>query len=871
MIGTGGTWSAPRLAWNCQPENPTERRIDERSKEAFMRSMPWMLLVLCMPCPGFVPADDTREPGSRDLNSTRRPVERIAFEPVDRGRAKAHWVGQDGQDWTGPGPSVGPDGLQDVHIRLDGLAAGLAIKAIRIEAPGPVRWESGTNPRLFRNAELICDARIPGRGDLYLQPDRDVAGVRLRVLIAYDQDKTESTTLVAGRCDAGLRMPAARLPETIDLATKVDWLGQDGAEPGMRGDVHVVIYGVPAPLAFVGSVLTDAVRGTWIQRENDRVAIPVEVSAMPLKIKRGPDGKTMDLFFRPYRDESRETMTLRLIAADGRNMLVRFPGGPCDLGKLAPRPSPSRIDARPGDNLQALVDHYGTVRLTKGTYRLSAPLVLEQPVRLTSEGGATILFDQAESEPPWSSAIKVHAGNTTLDGFAVRFAGPVRWNEEISWGPAVIGVTDNIDPPHDEHKENLVFTHLDLEIPPVGNNAGWTAAVRLMRLIRAKSGVIAGNVLRGGPIEFFEGPWRVVDNDYRGTVPGTFSPGVFTGHGTYDLILRDNRARDVGASGKTWRFLVLTWQGFGDVVERNLSEGLGALEGDTIPWSNFPEIILTESYHVRYEGRVMGLSADGRLLQTGRAQEFPGRTGDVVSLLAGPAAGEWRRIVQALDTVTYLVDRPIPAGTTVVSITAGFIGERFESNRIDIRGGRKSSGFVFVGNHFGTRIVNNELLGGEGAFKLTACPTEAPMMWGWTHAPFLGGVIEGNTFEDAERGGTLGVEHDPRSVKSNEGRTYMTVRLDKNVVRWSAPFLRRLRRDKIAPGGVVIGYTPSSDPGELVVRASQNRLEAPTAELYVPSLVVHGARYNAKMLVNRQFRLPTATPDTPVAGPDARR
>ena len=140
----------------------------------------------------------------------------------------------------------------------------------------------------------------------------------------------------------------------------------------------------------------------------------------------------------------------------------------------------------------------------------------------------------------------------------------------------------------------------------------------------------------------------------------------------------------------------------------------------------------------------MDLSADGRLLATGRPQGVPGRTGDVVSLLQGPAAGEWRRIVQAIDASTYLVDRPIPAGTTIVSIAQGLIGEVFQGNRIDIRGGRKSFALVFCGNHFGTRIIDNHLLGGESAFKLTACPTETPMMWGWTHAPFLGGVIERN-------------------------------------------------------------------------------------------------------------------------------
>ena len=69
-----------------------------------------------------------------------------------------------------------------------------------------------------------------------------------------------------------------------------------------------------------------------------------------------------------------------------------------------------------------------------------------------------------------------------LDGFAVRFAGPVRWNNEVAWGPAVIGMTDNFDPGYGEARQNFAFTHLDLEIPPIEKKEGWVEAVRLMRL-----------------------------------------------------------------------------------------------------------------------------------------------------------------------------------------------------------------------------------------------------------------------------------------------------------------------------------------------------------------------------------------------------
>jgi hypothetical protein len=780
----------------------------------------------------------------------------------------ARWIGQDGQDWTGSGPAVGPDGLQDIHVHLSGLAAGVAIKAIRIEGPAGARWEQGTNPKLLSNAEMVRDPKDASQGELYFQLDRDLSGQRLKFLVAYDGDKFDALTVIAGRCVPALRMPTSPLTKLSESAIAAAWLGQDGANPGSPGDIHVALTGLPASISIVGAVLTDAVRGTWIYRANDGVSIPADPSALPLLVRLSSEGSSADLFFPPYRDERDETMTLRFIAADGCTLLVRFPGESCDLGRRARQPEPSRIEARPGDDLQALVEKHGTVVLTRGTYRLSRPLVLNRPVTLTSDGGATLLFEQGRAEPRWTTAIKLHAANTTLNGFAVRFRGPVRWNNEVSWGPAVIGMTDSLDPPHDEPKVNITFTHIDLEIPPVENNKGWVDAPRLMRLLGARNGVIAGNVLRGGTIEFFGGPWHIVDNDYRGTLPGTVAQGVFAGHETHDVLLRSNRARSIPPDGKTWRFLVLSTTGVNDVVEQNAIEGIGALAHDTIPWSNAPEIILTEAYHLKYEGKVLDLSADGRVLVIGRPQAGMVRTGDVVSLLRGPAAGQWRRIVQAIDPNVYLVDPPIPEGTKVVSISAGFVSEVFRENRIDVRGGKKSTGLVFVGNHFGTRVIHNQLLGGESAFKLTACPTETPIMWGWSHAPFLGGVIEGNIIEDAERGGVLGVEHDPRYVKSNEGRTYMSVRVDDNVVRWSEPFLSRIEASgpKAPCAGLTVGYPPSNDPGELVVRAGRNRLEAPPRGQLVASLVIEAADYNAQRIVGRRFRLPSTGSASPLEG-----
>lgn len=791
---------------------------------------------------------------------------------------QARWVGHDRQDRVGPGPSVGPDGLQDVRIHLAGVSRKVQVKAMRVEGTGGAKWESGANPELLPNAEYWPDPKKPGEGDLFLQPDRDLKGQSLKVRVLYVNDTLDSATVVAGRCTPKLRMPEPPMPRISDLAATARWLGQDGQDVTGPGSVHVSISGLGRLPSTAAAVLTDSVRGTWVYRTDDRASLAVPQSDVtgPLVVRPGAGRGTIDLFFPPYRDETDATFTLRFIAQDGRMSVVHFTGGACDLGLCSPRPAVSRIDANPRDDLNALAQKAGTVTLSPGTYRLGRPLVLEQPVTITSEGKATLIFSQAPADPPWTAAIKIHAGNTTLSGFAVRFEGPIRWDQEVSYGPAVVGsTTDHKDQGHHEPKFNVVLTRLDLEIPPAADPSKWVEATRLIRLTHTRSGTVAGNVLRGGPVEFFDGPWQILNNDFRGTPPGTYSHGVFTGHSTHDVVIRGNRARPVEPAGKTWRFLVLTHRGSGDRVEDNVIENLGFRDDDTIPSSNEPEIILTEAYHLTYEGKVAALSPDGRVLRTHRPQGQEAATGDAVSLLASPGQGQYRRIAQVIDSETYLLDAPLPKGAEVILVSRGFVGESFLKNRIDMRGGRKSAGMVLVGNHFGTRVARNHVLGGANALRFAACPTETPVIWGWSHAPFLGGVIEENILEDAEQGTVLGMEHSARDIKSNQGRTYMTITLKGNIIRWSDAFLKRHASagGKEPPAGLILGYTPCHDPGEFVVKAEGNRLEAPAGVKGTGSLVVNAAEYNSQKMLNRKFALPRSAPshDSASSGPDRPR
>ena len=167
------------------------------------------------------------------------------------------------------------------------------------------------------------------------------------------------------------------------------------------------------------------------------------------------------------------------------------------------------------------------------------------------------------------------------------------------------------------------------------------------------------------------------------------------------------------------------------------------------------------------------------------------------------------------------METPLPSGDYAISIASGFWKETFEGNRIDSRGSAAAANLVLVGNHFGTRIVGNHFLGGGGSWKLAACPTESPVHWGWSHAPFLGIVMERNIIEDPVQGSTIAVEHGT-TAKSNRGRVYLSMTFQDNVARFTGPFLASQKR-KVAPAGFTIGGEHAARSG----RAGPDRAAGP--------------------------------------------
>ena len=483
-------------------------------------------------------------------------------------------------------------------------------------------------------------------------------------------------------------------------------------------------------------------------------------------------------------------MTLRLLFKDGKQAVARFAGTASDLNR---RDTPVGTSSENVDTAALLMDavnrQIANIHLAAVTYLMSEPLNLNYPVKITADPGASLVFTPSPSDPSWtnaSGAIGVWASHVSLDGFAISFQG-----DSASWAYTGGGTRAVIQSAGNGYggKVDLSFTNLNIQAP-AAHTAG-EEAVHLMNFDSSDSGQIVGNTLKGGTISLWNGPWQILNNDYQGTPSNTVSYSVFFIRDEHDVLIQGNHIHSVAPAGVTYRFLLFgasdTGRGFNDVIQNNRVDG--GIGRPTTDNSNNPEIILTEQYQPRFEGKPSAISPNRYIVQVPYMRGPTAMTGDVVAILSGSQAGQWRLIAQALSPTQYLLDSPLPSGSPVIAITRGWINDTYQGNTIDLTGTNPGNVALNLagGGHFNTQVLNNTFLGAT-AINISATPTEGgfsgtnPPDWGWTHLPFFGVAIDGNTFQDA--GLSLNVNHS-RYVKSNRGRVYFTGSFTNNAIKWS--------------------------------------------------------------------------------------
>jgi hypothetical protein len=764
---------------------------------------------------------------------------------------QVEWVGQDGTDAVGLGPAVGPDGIQDVRLRLSNLSPETAIASVDVRGPDGLEWRSGVNPTARSSAQFSRDPSDPTRGDLLLGTDRNLAGLELTVEVVYATRVIDQEPVTAGTVNPSLGMPVPSAP-TVVTGVSAIWAGQDGLDlGGQEGAVHLALDGLPSDRRVVAAVVTGGSAVAWVSRMAGSEGVYADEWARALAfVRSGPT--TADLGFVPVRDETGATVTVRLVFDDGSEALATTPGGPVDLDLRSPGPAETSIVAQPGDDLQNLVRQFGTVHLAPGVYELSEPLVLDSPVSLLGQPGAELRFHQAANDAAWATAIEVRAARTMLDGFSVRFEGPVRWDWDVSYGAAVIGSIDTRKAAAAGDLYDLVFTHLDIESSPAVTAGVWEASPLLFRLENAQNGRIDDNTLVGGMTVVRGGPWSFSRNDYRGTAAFTTADAVFSGLSTHDVTIADNHAQAATGAGKTWRFTVLTQSGVNDRIVGNQSIGIGPQDDDAIPNPNAAEQILTEAYRLRFEGRPQAIRQSGQLVQIPTPQGDAVRTGDILAILNGPNAGQWRRVVQVIDARTFWVDEPLPDGTDQAAISVGpaFLNLAVADNLIDTRGSSLAANLYLVGAQFGTRVTGNTLLGGNHGLLIAASSTEAPLTWGWSHTPVFDLLVEANTVEGSRSGSLIEVEH-TASTQSSKGRTYLTGIVTRNA-------FGAVSSQTGQTPALTIGSYGTLDPDELWLEVLQNVALDSSATAQVIA-----GRINGQLLTGTALSLAPASPPAP--------
>jgi hypothetical protein len=753
----------------------------------------------------------------KDGRSAVLYVQGGAADPTRRmpgAKLAARWLGQDGRDRVGPTAAVGPDGWADLILELDNLTSGEEIQAIEMIS-GTNRWAVGTNPWAVASAELVRDANNRSKAWVFLAPIGLEPGAAIDLRVLYGNKTHDTARVRVGPFDPRLAASKPKVPRVDPIRLTTRSLGQDGPEGPQPGLVRLAVSGITRPVT--AAVLANRVGAVWGWSSRADDLRDGGSDLRPLDWQSSGDGRSAVLGFAPIRNEESSPLSLRLIHADGSHSVAELDGPACDPAQRAPRPGANQATAAPGDDLSELVRHGGTLRLNPGIYRLDRPLVLEQPIAIVGQPGAILEFHQDQAAPAWTEAIQIEAGNTRLEGVAIRFAGPVRWDWNVPHGPAIIGTPADQAPRHwGNIRAGIGLIRLEIESPPAASD--WELAPHAMRLMTAASGEVRGCRIRGGSIELTGGPWQVVDNEHLGTPPQTFAYAIISAKYVHDLTIARNRARAVGPSGKVWRFLVLTQRASNVEVRENTVRDVGPRAGDRVD-ENAPEIILTEAYRLRFEGRPVAVAGGGSVIVIPEPQGDPGEPGDVLAVVAGRHAGTYRRVVQRIDRFSYLLDEPLPtadaAELPAVSLGAGgFVNCRFEQNEIDGGEQSRATGFVLVGHHYGTLVRGNRVRRCAQAFKITAFPTEQPVFWGWSHAPILGIEIRENRAEACAQPSWLAVEHG-EPVKSNVGRVYWTGTLD----------------DLTSDPGWTIGDRRSRDPGELHVQvhgATRYRVEAGT-------------------------------------------
>ena len=786
------------------------------------------------------------------------------------------WIGQDGVDLVGTDASVGPDGVQDIHVQLSQLTGGTP-RSILVQGPKGFQWAYGPNLTGAANAEFFAP------GDFYLNPtirsnlDQNGNplgsstgalvtlhnGNCLNLMVTYQDGSTDTGSVtVANLASPPLPMSKPATPANVvssDFA--VSNYGQDNTGP--QGDVHLRVTGLTGRVISTAT-LSDQAGAYW--------AYPDPTAQHSLwPVQEAPDNQSADLYFAPVRDETvsipgvstNSDMILRLtFNNDTRQHVTQFAGGSWDPSRVA-NPlngnsvsvgSGSGVDVDSGSALAAALANppsggteYDTITLNPNTtFILTQPLRIDHSVKIIGNND-TLLFRAAW---PASTPGAIYVNNSLgygsdllidFENFTIKFDTSVTntWFDPENETGGVSHAVINLEDPG-QSRQVLTLSGMTIDGPPAFDPPRSNPdtfhvyvgepAPNLVRTGLHDSGSITNSTFQGGVVEFFNGPWQVTGNTHLGAFDRTFTASAFAAHSPHDLTFQFNNVSQSDPQGSIFRLINLAYSGFNGVISHNTFGGGGGQVGNEASYYaganpyyyglNDPEVMLTETNGIFFEGKPGARSRDGRILvlpmvsSTTASRAFIDITtgpGMVVSILSAqnrdgspnPLAGRWFRIAQQISSspVTFLMQDPLPAGDYAISVVPGFVDESFNNNEIDIYT-KSSTALKLAGANFGTQVQGNYFTGGGkylypytgASVELSAYETNPdnssafPIPNQWTHNPSYDVTIQGNTIINSVGGVILDVYHDG-TQKSETGRRYLTATVANNTFEWTQDFL----------------------------------------------------------------------------------
>ncbi len=430
-------------------------------------------------------------------NTRRRGLSLLVSELEKRTLlASATWYGSQAgggavpADMTGATIGVGPDGLTDNLLILNGLDSLQQLAGVRLTDSRGGVWGYGLDPSTVSTATqpptpppvtigagsiaVVRDV-LSTTAALYVNPTTFLVnptnqtsqnvqydpstgnaapskftlnnGDQLSLSVtywsasqsSYSHESLSPVTVTNAQPSTTVSPTAAELMPTFSV----------GAHPYITGSwtqnntnylgwVHITL---PVTSDVVsGAVLTDEAGFAWGEGSYSTAA---SANANPVTfgpLTKTANGANTDFAFPPTRNENGSTMTLRLLLSNGDTDVEQFKGGfsdpiltvPSIPGGTNPVPaSNNSSDGPDASNLQNAIDQSNTLGGTivlSGNYYLNTRLFIRKSVTITSTAGATLTFVQSTPTALWLTPITISSDNVTLDGLTIKFA-----NSSLAW------------------------------------------------------------------------------------------------------------------------------------------------------------------------------------------------------------------------------------------------------------------------------------------------------------------------------------------------------------------------------------------------------------------------------------------------------